>query len=269
MKYIIGLTFHSCPFMGINSGSNDVGAMWNVKQLRQDKRCSLCFSENLNSWFACIRKTSMINLHIGFVSRCRQSLLLVLQLSKYLPIPDTYRGQYFRFSGPIKEVVEPTNSRASIWQPRGFKNPGARIESDKSENYTLPREKHQQPIYAYGKLYIVWKCTVNIFSGNESLCDSLGYEAGSCLCLNGGGMNHSKLLSKNGGLSKALIMSLTLMVAPEDINTPMCYWECWTPLNMQRVFRRFIPLVNALCEALTHHFWVYRIFGWINFRPLE
>ena len=69
-------------------------------------------------------------------------------------------------------------------------------------------------------------------------------------------MNHSKLLSENGGLSKAWIMSLTLLVAPEPIDTPMNYWECWTPLDMRRVWVRFIPLVSALCEGMTHHFWV-------------
>ena len=95
-----------------------------------------------------------------------------------------------------------------------------------------------------------------MFLGNEALCDPLGFEAGPCLCLNGGNMNHSKLLSENGGLSKALIMGFTLMTAPQPIDVPMDYQECWSPLDMRRVFVRYIPLVNALCEALTYHFWV-------------
>ena len=111
----------------------------------------------------------------------------------------------------------------------------------------------------YYKKYIFLH-RVNSISGNESLCDRLGFEAGSCICFNGGRMNHSKLLSENGGLSKALVMSLTLMVAPENINTPMNYWECWSPLDMRRVYVRFIPLISALCESLTFHFWVSSFF---------
>ena len=61
---------------------------------------------------------------------------------------------------------------------------------------------------------------------------------------------------QNGDLSKALIMGFTLMTAPQPIDVPMNYQECWSPLDMRRVFVRYIPLVNALCEALTYHFWV-------------
>ena len=93
----------------------------------------------------------MINLHHDFISRERQGLLLVLQLAKFLPIPETFSGQYFKFFGPLTKLATPTNSRASMWQPRAFKNPGVRIESDKTENFSLPRTRHQQPVYAYGK----------------------------------------------------------------------------------------------------------------------
>ena len=84
----------------------------------------------------------------------------------------------------------------------------------------------------------------------------MGFEAGSNLCLNGGNMGHSSLLSENGGWSKGLIMSVSLMTAPENIDTPMDYSECWTPLNIMKVHRRFIPVVAALCEGLMMHFWV-------------
>lgn len=137
--------------MGLNSGSSDMGALWDVKQLRQDKKCGLCYTETLNHWMACIRKSSMVNLHIGFVSRVRQAYLLVLQLAKFLPVPSTFNGQYFKFNGPIKEIARPTNHKASIWQPSSFKSPGTRIECDKTENSTLPKTRQQLPIYAYGK----------------------------------------------------------------------------------------------------------------------
>ena len=69
-------------------------------------------------------------------------------------------------------------------------------------------------------------------------------------------MTHSNLLSENGGLSKALIMGISMLTAPEPINVPMDYSECWTPYNIRRCFVRFIPIVNALAEALTYFFWV-------------
>ena len=137
--------------MDIHSGSNDTDKLWTVKQLRQDKRCGFCFSENLNSWMACIRKSSMINLHIGFISRTRQALLLALQMAKFLPIPDNYSGEYFRFFGPLTKIAEPTDSRSTLWQPKSFKNPGVRIESDKTINPNLPQARQQLPVYAYGK----------------------------------------------------------------------------------------------------------------------
>lgn len=85
----------------------------------------------------------------------------------------------------------------------------------------------------------------------------MGFEAGSNLCLNGGNMGHSSFpLSENGGWSKALIMAVSLMTAPEHIDTPMNYSECWSPLDIMKIHRRFIPVVAALCEGLLHHFWV-------------
>ena len=150
--YFLALTYNSCPFMGLNSGSNDIGTLWNVKQLRQDKKCGLCFTDTLNDWKACISKTAMINLHIGYVSRVRQAYLLVLQLAKFLPIPSTFNGQYYKFNGPIKVLAKPTNQRVSMWQPTSFKSPGSRIECDKSENPMIPKYNQRKAIYAYGKI---------------------------------------------------------------------------------------------------------------------
>ena len=89
------------------------------------------------------------------------------------------------------------------------------------------------------------------------MCDRLGFEAGSNLCLNGGNMGHSSFpLSENGGWSKAMIMSLSLITGPESIDHPMDYSECWTPLDIMKIHRRFIPVVGGLCEGLIFHFWV-------------
>ena len=95
-----------------------------------------------------------------------------------------------------------------------------------------------------------------IFLGNEALCDRTGYEAGACLILNGGNMNHSSLLSENGGLSKSLIMTVSYMVAPQPIDVPMNYEHCWSPLDMRRCHVRHFIMVEALCEGLTLYFWV-------------
>ena len=150
----LGLTYHSCPLMGLNSGSNDAGALWNVRQLRNDKKCETCHTGNFNLWMTCIRKSALVNLHMGFVSRPRQPLLLALQIAKYLPIPMDYTGYYFRFSGPIKQPAEPTNSRPSIYHPRRYLNPGVRIECDTSSDPTIPRPIHQRPVVAYGTFII-------------------------------------------------------------------------------------------------------------------
>ena len=137
--------------MSVNSASNDIGNLWPIKQLRQDKKCGICFSQNLNPWLTCIRKNALINLHIGFVSRARQMLLLALQVAKYLPIPQTYSGSYFKFLGPLSEPAGTTNSRVSRWQPRGYKNPGVRLERDTTTDATLPLPRHQTPVIAYGE----------------------------------------------------------------------------------------------------------------------
>ena len=149
---ILGLTFNSCPLMSLSSASNDATEkLWPIKQLRQDKRCEICFSFDLNPWLTCIRKTALCNLHPGFISRPRQMFLLVLQITKYLPIPVSYNGPYFQFLGPLQKSAEPTNSRLNFYTPQSYKNPGVRIEKDTTVDATLPRTIQQAPVVAYGK----------------------------------------------------------------------------------------------------------------------
>ena len=102
------------------------------------------------------------------------------------------------------------------------------------------------------KLY----CYKLLFLGNEALCDKQGFEAGSFLVLNSGKMNHSNLCSKNGGLSKGLVMAISLLVAPEPLDIPMSFMECWSPLDIRRIHVRYLPLIGSLCDGLFHHFWV-------------
>lgn len=69
-------------------------------------------------------------------------------------------------------------------------------------------------------------------------------------------MGHSDLLTPNGGLSKAQIMALSLLAAPEKLDTPMNYTKAWSPLDVRKCYVRYIPLVAALTDALMFHFWV-------------
>ena len=138
--------------MSVSSASNDATEkLWSIKQLRQDKRCEICFSFDLNPWLTCIRKTALCNLHHGFISRPRQIVLLVLQIVKYLPIPMAYNGPYFQFLGPLQKTAEPTNSRLNFYTPQNYKNPGVRVEKDTTVDATLPRTLQQTPVVAYGK----------------------------------------------------------------------------------------------------------------------
>lgn len=69
-------------------------------------------------------------------------------------------------------------------------------------------------------------------------------------------MGHSDLLTPNGGLSKAQIMALSLLTAPEKLDTPMNYTKAWSTLNVRKCYVRYIPLVAALTDAVMFHFWV-------------
>ena len=136
--------------MGVSCVTGDDDLLWPVRELRSEKKCGTCFSENFNSWMSCLRRNSLINLHHGFVSRSRQMLLLALQVVKFLPIPVTYDGPYFKFLGPLKEFKPRTNERASRYHPHSYKNPGVRLERDVSIDVSLPRKIHQKPVLAYG-----------------------------------------------------------------------------------------------------------------------
>ena len=149
--------------MSISSGSNDLGRLWTIKQLRQDKRCNICFSQDFNPWLTCIRKNALVNLHHGFVSRARQLLLMLLQIVKYTPVPSTYSGPYFKFLGPLTQIAERTNSRVSRFQPHQYKNPGVRLEMDTTEDTSLPRPLQQIPVVAYGKSFIIFYVFLILF----------------------------------------------------------------------------------------------------------
>lgn len=92
--------------------------------------------------------------------------------------------------------------------------------------------------------------------GNEPLCSHDGYFAGSNLILNTGRMTTSNLTSEMRGSSKALNMSIHLIVCPEKLPLPMAYNRAWTPLNVSKIQRRYVPIVQVLARKLDALFWV-------------
>ena len=94
--------------------------------------------------------------------------------------------------------------------------------------------------------------------GNEALMDEQGLGIGTFLCLNAGSPSHSNLLSTNGGMSKATVVALCFLVYPKPVDQPMSYQECFYPLDMLQIKKRFIPVIAALCHGLDEHFWVSR-----------
>ena len=83
-----------------------------------------------------------------------------------------------------------------------------------------------------------------------------GLGIGSNLCLNSGATSHSNLLSKNGGMSKAICAAMCFLVCPKPVDQPMSYQECFYLLDMSQIKPRFIPVIAALCHGLDSHFWV-------------
>ena len=86
-----------------------------------------------------------------------------------------------------------------------------------------------------------------------------GLYAGTHLTLNSGCMTHSSLLSPHRGASKALNMSFGLLVAPERMPNPMAFDQAWTPLDLEKVQLRFLPVLHLIARKLDSLFWVSSI----------
>ena len=139
-----------------SSFDSDLTKWWSVAEMRRELQCTICNSENFNNWYVCVRKHSLVNLHIGYVSRPRQSWLLAMAIAKFLVIPEDYDGPFFQFQGPIQQIIPGQSFHE--WQiPRTPKNPGVRIVRDTTENRLLPRFQQAAFAIAYGK------CTRFIF----------------------------------------------------------------------------------------------------------
>ena len=91
------------------------------------------------------------------------------------------------------------------------------------------------------------------------LCSKNGFFAGSHLIMNTGRMTHANLTSEMRGMSKALNMSLHLLVCPEKLPVQMAYNKAWTPLNILNIKRRYLPIIHVVARKLDSLFWVSNI----------
>lgn len=69
-------------------------------------------------------------------------------------------------------------------------------------------------------------------------------------------MTHSNLTTEMKGMSKALVMSICLLICPEQMPLPMTYEQAWSPLDILKIKKRYIPIVQVLARKLDSLFWV-------------
>ena len=106
---------------------------WSIAEIKRNMLCGICQIGKLNSWGSCLRRSSLLNCHMGFMSRGRQMFFMVIQVCKFLPIPRSHHNQFPRFKGNVSF--------------------GARFVQDETNNPTIPRHVHNAMIAIYGKNY--------------------------------------------------------------------------------------------------------------------
>ena len=109
---------------------------WSMDTVKQNLRCGICYVNDINHWNSCQRRMAIINLHPGFSSRPRQLWFIIMQIIKYLPIPETYRAPKPRFRGNVRF--------------RAF------IRQDQTRNPNIPTHIHNAKLVVYGKLYLIY-----------------------------------------------------------------------------------------------------------------
>ena len=131
----------------------DIKKLWSVADMRNDQQCTVCNSQDFNNWYVCTRRSSLVNLHIGYVSRPRQSWLMAMSIAKFLVIPYNYDGPYFPFQGSFQQPV-PVEAVHPTVAPRTPKNAGIRVVRDTSVNRSMPRFQHAATAIAYRKNFL-------------------------------------------------------------------------------------------------------------------
>ena len=107
---------------------------WSVAAIKRNMLCGICLVQDMNNWNSCLRRSAIINCHMGFCSRARQMWFLIMQVIKYLPIPkDIKFWPTTKFDGSVPF--------------------GPTIVQDKTRNPTLPTTVHNAEIVTYGKKF--------------------------------------------------------------------------------------------------------------------
>ena len=138
--------------LSIVSGSidTDLSNLWTVEQMRKNLQCEICYRQDFNFWYCCIRRNALVNLHNGFASRPRQMYFLILAIAKYTPVPVQYQGPFFRFRGNLDQII-PAEQTSSTRSPVELRNVGVRVLADLTGCATQPKSKHEAKVVAYGK----------------------------------------------------------------------------------------------------------------------
>ena len=102
----------------------------------------------------------------------------------------------------------------------------------------------------------------NHLSGNECLVGADGHGVGTHIVLNSGCMSHSTPLTPNGGLSKSMMMSFVLMVAPLEYEKQMNFGKAYYLVDISDLEDRHIEVVTILQRACKRFFWVSK--GWFG-----
>ena len=89
--------------------------------------------------------------------------------------------------------------------------------------------------------------------------NSQGYAVGTHLSLNSGCMSHGNIGSKTGGLSKALIMTVCLLVCPLNLDKDMDFSKAWYACDVSNLPRFGLEILWFLNRAVSRHFWVSRV----------
>ena len=79
--------------------------------------------------------------------------------------------------------------------------------------------------------------------------------------LNSGKMSHGTLGGQNIGLSKSLVMSLSLLMRPLTDAIPLNFSDAWFALDVSNLNHLQLDILRILNASVTKHFWVSQ--GWV------
>ena len=83
-----------------------------------------------------------------------------------------------------------------------------------------------------------------------------GHGIGCCVILNSGCMSHGLIGAATSGLSKALCMTLSVIVAPLKETEPMDFRKAWYALDVSSIEPLRWEILTVLNASVTKYFWV-------------